>query len=615
MRRRYQSGGGSGRYLTFCFLLLSIWTLTGATPRRVLLIHSFGCDYAPFDAFTRMFRNDLADQMGEALAFYDVNLESALIAGEGSELPFTTYLSRLFANQPPDLLVPIGGPATQFAQKQRAQLFPDTPMLIAATDERHVQTALFASNDTAFCWRSEPAMVIDGILQILPATTNIAVVIGDSSLERFWLEELRRDFQRFTSRVGFTYYNHLSFAQIQREVSHLPPNSAIFFGLLYVDAEGVPLAGQHVLATLHSLANAPIFGWHETQLGSGVVGGRMVPITKLAATTAGAAVRLLRGEPPGAIKVPTEPPSKPVYDGRELKRWNISETRLPPGSIVRFRERTFWELYWGQVLLGVGLLCAALVGLNLQHAAQLRAAEKQQAGFTRQLLVSQEEERRRIAGELHDGLGQILVLMKNQLGLLGRKLGENPAETLRSIERLTGSASQALGEVRAISQALRPAALEQVGITSAIEWMARQASESSTANFSIEVENVDGLLAPGLEINLYRIAQEGLNNALRHAQASNISFEVKRSPDELFMSLFDNGVGFDREARRNGDNGRHNEPSLGLISMSERAKLLGGKLEIQSVPGTGTRLTVTIPLERSRNGRQEDQTIAKTTAT
>jgi len=246
MRRPYESGichGGSAPHLLICFFLLLVWDTSAATAHRILLIHSFGRDYAPFDAFTRTFRNSLADQMGEALVFYDLNLESARVAGESSDLPFTTYLGKLFEDQPPDLVIPIGGPAARFAQRQRSRLFPSKPMLIAATDERHVQSSLFATNDTSVCCRNEPAAVIDGILQVLPATTNIAVVIGDSPLERFWLEELRRDFRRFNSRVSFTYYNHLSFSQIQQEVKHLPPRSAIFFGLLYVDAEGVPFAG------------------------------------------------------------------------------------------------------------------------------------------------------------------------------------------------------------------------------------------------------------------------------------------------------------------------------------------------------------------------------------
>ena len=606
----YLSGGA--RHLCVCFFLLSISGILAITPHRILLVHSFGRDYAPFNAFTETFRNELARQLGDALVFYDVNLESARVAEGNSELPFSTYLRELFEDRPPDLVVPIGGPAARFAQRQRVRLFPDTPMLIAATDERHIQAPLFGTNETAVCCRSDPTTVIDGLLQVLPATTNVAVIIGDSPLERFWLEELHQDFQRFTDHVGFTYYNHLSFSQMQKEVSKLPPRSAIFFGILYVDAQGVPFAGLQSLSILHSVANAPIFGIHDSQLGYGVVGGPMLPITKMAVNTAKVGVRILRGEVAGTIKVPSEPPSITVYDWRELQRWGISERRLPPGSIIRFREPGLWELYKGWIFLGFGVFCAAVVGLHFRHKTQVRAAEEGQAAFTRQLILSQEEERKRIAGELHDGLAQVLVMMKNKIALLRSKIRQDPNEAGRSLDELAVTASQALAEVRTISQALRPAAVEQTGITGAIEWLAHQASESATARFSIDIENFDDLLPRALDINLYRIVQEGLNNVLKHAQASNVILEVKRLPGQLSVSIFDDGVGFDVDARRNVGDWRKSPVSLGLVSMTERAKLLGGNFEIKSAQGRGTRLDLTIPLEPFRNGwKQDNQTSAK----
>jgi len=567
-----------------------------------LLVHSFGRDYAPYNTFTETFRNELAKDMGDGLVFYDVNLESARVTGGNSEFLFSSYLRELFDDSPPDLIVPIGGPAARFAQSQRPRLFPAAPMLIAATDERHVQESLFGTNDAAVCCRIEASTVIAGLLHVLPNTTNVVVVIGDSKLEKFWLKEFQHDVERFTNHIAFTYYNDLSFPQMKEAVSKLPPRTAIFFTMLYVDARGVPFAGLESLATLHRAANAPIFGIHDFQLGYGVVGGPMLPITKMAVRTADVAARILRGEVAGTIKAPPELASTPVYDWRELRRWGIRETHLPRGSIVQYREPGFWELYQGWVLTGFGVFCAALVGLRFQHKVQLKAAEERQTAFTRQMIVSQEEERKRIAGELHDGLGQFLVIMKNKVALLRSRIGPDSTEAGQSLDELSATASQALGEVRTISQALRPAAIEQVGITSAIEWMVRQASESSTAQFSIEIDNIDDLLPGELEINLYRVIQEGLNNVLKHAQATNVIVEVKRLPDRLLMSMSDNGVGFDIEARRFGNDRPANGVSLGLISMAERAKLLRSNLEINSAQHRGTRLDLTIPLEGFRNG-------------
>ena len=585
--------------LLICFLLLSTWDIPAATPHRVLLIHSFGRDYAPFDAFTRNFRNRMAEQTREGMVLYDVDLASARVAEEDSQVSFSTYLTQLFADQQPDLVVTVGGPAAQFAQRQRSRLFPGKPKLFSAVDERLVQPSLLATNEVAVCSRGDPVAEIENILELLPATTNIVVVMGTSPLERFWMEANRREFQRFTNRVAFTYYNDLSFSQMRREVRHLPPSSAIWFGLLYVDAQGVPFSGQYALSTLHRIASAPVFGSFETQLGMGIIGGHLLPITKLADTTAGVAIRLLRGENPSAIKIGVEPLSEPTYDWRELNRWRISEKRLPAGSIIRFREPSFWQRYKGWMLLGVGTLAALLAAFQLRHAAQLRAAEKAQAAFTRQMILSQEDERRRLAGELHDGLAQVLVIMKNQLTLLRPKVTQSPPEALKAVDQITRSASQALDEVRAISHALRPAAIEQVGITNAIETLAREVSESSSATFSTEIDRIDDLVPPGRDINLYRIVQEGLNNVVKHARAKHVILEVKRlADDHLCVSIFDDGVGFDLETCRNGAANGETKVSLGLVSMAERAKLLGGNLDIKSNQGVGTRITLTVPPEQ-----------------
>jgi signal transduction histidine kinase len=252
-------------------------------------------------------------------------------------------------------------------------------------------------------------------------------------------------------------------------------------------------------------------------------------------------------------------------------------------------------LYRVWVFVGFGLFCAAVVGLQVRHKAQLRKTERGQAVLTQQLILSQEDERKRIAGELHDGLAQMLIIIKTKIGLLRSKMAQNPSDAVKSLDELALSTSQAVNEVRTISQALRPVALEQVGVTGAIELLAQQASESSTVKFSKHIENIDQLLPQSLDINLYRIIQEGLSNVLKHAQATNVILEVKHSPGQISVAILDDGAGFDADSLV-GDQ-RHRRVSLGLVGMTERAKVLGGSFKIQSAPGRGTRLDLIIPLK------------------
>ncbi len=251
----------------------------------------------------------------------------------------------------------------------------------------------------------------------------------------------------------------------------------------------------------------------------------------------------------------------------------------------------FWQTWWFQALVVVGI-CGAGFGWYLRRLSTLEERRAAQESFTHELLLSQENERKRVASELHDGLGQDLLLIKNRVGLLAAD-AKHPPEVARQLAEISQNASRAIAEVRAISQALRPAALEQVGLTEALEWMVDQVAAASSTKFSAELENIDGLLKPEMEISLYRIVQEALNNILKHAQASLVMVEIKRLRSGLWVSVFDNGNGFD-PAHADGD--REPKPGFGLVSMKERAKVLGGRIDCQSTPGKGTRVTLTVPL-------------------
>jgi len=147
--------------------------------------------------------------------------------------------------------------------------------------------------------------------------------------------------------------------------------------------------------------------------------------------------------------------------------------------------------------------------------------------------------------------------------------------------------------VRAIAQARRPAAFERAGLARAIEWMVEQLGAGSPVKFSAELDNLNGLLGPELEINLYRIVQEGLNNIIRHAGARQVILELKREQAGVYVSILDDGLGFDVEKMRDES---ERPRGLGLAGMKERAEHLGGSFDLQSAPGRGTRVTVRVPL-------------------
>src|SRR4030095_6663429 len=194
--------------------------------------------------------------------------------------------------------------------------------------------------------------MIETILQLLPDTRTVFVVIGASRFEQFWLKEVKRGLRRFEGRLTFIWTNELSFEEMLKGAA-LPPQSAIFYGVLSSDAKGVRQQGERTLGAFHAAANAPIFGFDSTQLGRGIVGGPLLSIEDLSRNTATVAVRMLPGASPHNLATRTQVAAIPTFDGRELRRWGIGEDRLQPGSVVLFREPTVWQRYRLPIIAGV----------------------------------------------------------------------------------------------------------------------------------------------------------------------------------------------------------------------------------------------------------------------
>jgi ABC-type uncharacterized transport system substrate-binding protein len=334
-------------------LLLFAATAVAAPPtRRVLLLHSLENESAPFTAFERAFRKNLGAQLPEGVQFSEVSLQTG--QGIDHQEPVLGYALARFGEQPPDLIVSMGGPAAKFAQKQRHSLFPSTPLLFAAVDQRHLDGAVLTSNDTVVAVRHDAADAIESILNILPETKNVFVVLGNSELERFWRSALERDLERFRARLTFAWGNGLSFSEILKRSATLPTDSAIFYALMSVDSSGGVQTEEDALADLHAVANAPLFGVQSSQLGHGIVGGPLMSMEELGVNAARVAGRILGGETPGSIKTQVQTPGPPSFDWRELRRWNIDENRLPVNSVLLFTEPTFWQRYKAYVVAGAG---------------------------------------------------------------------------------------------------------------------------------------------------------------------------------------------------------------------------------------------------------------------
>lgn len=259
------------------------------------------------------------------------------------------------------------------------------------------------------------------------------------------------------------------------------------------------------------------------------------------------------------------------------------------GPALRLRiEAQFWRRpsFWVAVALAVTAMVGVLLLLRESRNRRRVAAEaRAQHAFARQLIASQEGERKRIAAELHDSLGQNLLVMLNraQLGLLSAEPGTPAREQLASIQ---SAARDALEEVRTISHNLRPHHLDRLGLTQTIEVMLQRIADSGAIEVVNEMVPVDDRVSAEDAITVYRVLQECLNNVLKHSRASEVRVGCERDVDSVLFWITDNGVGFDYTATVARAGG------FGLVGMAERVQMLGGRWSVESVPGAGTTVSV-----------------------
>jgi signal transduction histidine kinase len=349
-----------------------------ARTKKIVVIHSYGQNFEPGAAWSREIRNELGRQSPWPLEILEYSLVTAQGGNDAAEAKFVEYLAALYAQRPPDLIVAFGGPAARFVQRHRADLYPATPMLLAAVELRRVEPSMLSEQDAVAGVRFDQVALVENILQLLPKTKAIAIIIGNSPNERFWVEEQQRILgPLLKNKVELIFYNERSFAEILKEVASLPLHSAILFQQLWVDGAGAVYGDKKPLKRIYEVANAPIFSFDLSHFNGEVVGGPMFSPAEGARPTAAVAVRMLEGEKGSGIKVPPIGFSAPQYDWRLLQRWNISESRLPPGSEILFREPTVWQRYSWQIalIIAVILVQAGLISALLGEHRRRQLAE------------------------------------------------------------------------------------------------------------------------------------------------------------------------------------------------------------------------------------------------
>jgi signal transduction histidine kinase len=586
--------------------------------RQVLLLQSYDRGNMILDQFTGNLRVDLDRSAGRP-----VNVVQVIVGPTGfvgaPEQAVVDLIRSTYADRPkPDLIVSVAGPAAVFARKYRRQLFPDSPLLFAAVDQRYLGDTPLGENETAVAVLNDDAGLVDDILLLLPQTRQVFMVMGSGQIGRFWHKQLNEQFTRFHDRLTFVWSDDLSLAEVLRRCASLPAHSAIFYFTFGTDAAGAAYADERVLADLHATAKAPLFATHSVYLGSGIVGGRLMAIDELARHTTDAALRLLNGAPPATVRVPPQPPGQPIFDWRELQRWGIPEARLPSGSVVRYRNPTGWREYRGMVLSAAGALAIQallIVGLLFERRARRRA----EIDSRRNLALAADASRREtmsalthsISHELLQPLSSMIVNAETLRVMIASKTATSNTieEVLSDIQAEGVLATQIIERHRTMLRSrqlqkkpidLHTVVKESLALV-AHELTARQIAVSINLSSNPCVVSGDQVLLQQVLVNLLMNAMDAVAEMPPARRHVTITSEVKAADVEVCVC--DTGPGLPA-----GISGKLFTPfvttkshglGIGLTIVWTIVEAHGGTIEARNNPEGGATFTVTLRASES----------------
>jgi signal transduction histidine kinase len=582
--------------------------------RQVLVLQSFDRGNQVLDHFTGNFRVDLIQGAGTPVNVVQVTVGPTGFVSAPDQA-VVDFIRSTYGDRPkPDLIVTVAAPAAIFARKYRQQLFPDTPLLFAMVDQRFLGNPPLGQEEAAVAAVNDFPKLVNDILQVLPETKQVFMVMGSGPIGKLWRREVEHQFKQFHHRVTFVWSDDMSLAEILRRCAALPEHSAIFYFVFGADATGTAYADERVLAELHATASAPLFAAHSAYLGAGIVGGTLLSIDDLSRHTADAAVRILKGASPGNVRVPLQSPGPRIFDWRELQRWGIPEDRLPPGSVVRYRRPSLWQEYRVAVLSAAGALAIQAL-LIVWLLFERRARRQAEIDSRRNLALAADASRRETMSALthsitHELSQPITSMMYNAKALqtlvtakrappdkIGEVLTDIHAQGLRAAQIIDRHRKM----LRSHQLSKNPIALDAVVKESlalvAHEMTARQIEATVSLPLNPCLVSGDQVLVQQVLVNLMMNAMDAMAQTPPTRRHLTIGCEVRAADVEV--SVRDTGAGLPTDVI-----GTLFTPfvttkphglGMGLTIVRTIVEAHGGTINARNNPEGGATFTFTLP--------------------
>jgi signal transduction histidine kinase len=586
------------RLVSLLSALLAVALASGSSasaqvlPKKdVLILNEVGLSHALTDLMTLQIVSGVERTAGHDVEFFSENLDFLFLADRPTFSEREDWLVKKYGGHKFEIVVAIGPDTIRILANYAHGLFSDVPIVICGSSVDQAGTSNLDSRFTSTWQKLEPGRTVEAALRLFPNTRQVFIVGGRSLYERVAIATTKELLSSVQPKAEFSYLLGMEIGKLLQEQRNLPENSIVLYISFFPDSAGNRfLNATKALPMIASAANALVFGMSDTYWRHGIVGGDPMSFREQGSVTARIVSELLNEEKAEDIPIETLP-SMLIFDWNQLKRWRVPESRLPYGSVVLFREPSRWE--WSKslwVFTLLNILALSVFGAYLLYGQrQLKRAKEKERHLSSKLIIAEEQERRRIASELHDDFSQRVAVLS--LGL------ENVEEAISSLpdvhERLHGlvKSMTELGiDLHTLSHRLHSSTLESLGLVPAVAALCKE----FTTNYGIRVDFTSTEIPRSVYFETalcaFRIVQEGLRNLKKHSGAEEAKVDLKMTGARLEITVRDEGYGFDLQGLRKNE-------GLGIRSMEERARSLGGKFEIQSESGKGTTLKAWLPLK------------------
>ena len=576
---------------TLFLLLMHTIASPGQMPvRRVLIFNDFGSVSSPGIAMIDHAIATGLEATPYQIELYNENIESTLFPDDGAQRRIRDWYHEKYSGRKPDVIITVGPASLKYMLESHSRSFPNTPVVFCGTTEEMQQHFQLGADFTGVFAVAEPENTLLAALKLQPRTSHVFVVGGVGDFDRSLEAVAKQSFRNYESKLQFTYLTDLTMPSLLERLKHLPRDSIVYHTAMTQDA-----AGSHFIDAAQSVplivkaATAPIYVVDDVDVGRGTVGGYLISWEADGRTAATMAAKALGGEKPQNIPI-VKNKNAYMFDWRAMRRWGLKERDLPPDSTVLFRTLSVWERskwYWIGALFIVLNLAVLVIYLQVSRR-QLRIARDAQVELSGLLINSQEKERSRLAAELHDDFSQRLALLALGLENAEEALPDFARSAKQQLHELLNSASEIGADIHTVSHRLHSATLDNVGLVSGLGALCKEFNDRHRIEIDFASDDIPKRVHSDVALCLFRIVQESLQNLRKHSGAAKAEVRLRRTRTRVVVSICDEGRGFD--ARVN------NQSGLGLRSMRERARLVGGHLKIYSKPGKGTRVEAAVPM-------------------